>query len=51
VRIAGRIPGARHVVFEHSGHFMWPEEPDRFFGLVSAWLTQQERYGCAARLL
>ena len=40
VRIASRIPGARHVVFEHSGHFMWLEEPDRFFGLVSDWLSR-----------
>jgi pimeloyl-ACP methyl ester carboxylesterase len=38
LRIARRIGGACHVVFEHSGHFMWLEEPDRFFRLVSDWL-------------
>lgn len=37
-RIARRIPGAEHVVFENSGHFMWMEEPDRFFPLVGDWL-------------
>jgi proline iminopeptidase len=37
-RIARRIPHAEHVVFENSGHFMWLEEPDRFFPLVAEWL-------------
>jgi proline iminopeptidase len=37
-RIANRVPGAEHVLFEDSGHFMWMEEPDRFFPLVGAWL-------------
>ena len=36
-RIARRIPHADHVVFENSGHFMWLEEPDRFFPLVTEW--------------
>lgn len=31
--------GATHVVFEHSGHFMWLEEPDAFFPLVASWLS------------
>jgi proline iminopeptidase len=39
VRIASRIPDARHVLFQASGHFMWLEEPDLFFGLVSEWLS------------
>src|SRR6266851_506389 len=33
-RIAHRIAHADHIVFENSGHFMWLEEPDRFFPLV-----------------
>jgi proline iminopeptidase len=41
VRIASRMRDARHVVFEHSGHFMWLEEPGRFFGLVSDWLSSR----------
>lgn len=41
-RIARRIPGADHVEFDNSGHFMWLEEPDRFFPLVSDWLTQHQ---------
>jgi len=41
VRIARRIGGARHVVFEHSGHFMWLEEPSRFFRPVSDWLSSR----------
>jgi proline iminopeptidase len=38
VRIARRIRGAEQVVFENSGHFMWLEEPDAFFGLLGPWL-------------
>jgi proline iminopeptidase len=38
-RIARRIPRVDHVVFENSGHFMWLEEPDRFFPLVLDWLS------------
>ena len=37
-RIAQRVSDATYVVFEHSGHFMWLEEAERFFTLVSAWL-------------
>jgi proline iminopeptidase len=37
-RIARRISGAELVVFTGSGHFMWLEEPDRFFPLVIEWL-------------
>ena len=32
-----------HVVFENSGHFMWVEEPDRFFPLVGRWLDDHQR--------
>lgn len=39
-RIARRVPHAEHVVFADSGHFMWLEEPDRFFPLVGRWLDQ-----------
>jgi hypothetical protein len=42
-RIARRLPGAQLVEFAESGHFMWAEEPDRFFMIVSSWLTDQ---GC-----
>lgn len=41
-RIAGRIPQTDHVVFENAGHFMWREEPDRFFPLVRKWLTDNQ---------
>lgn len=37
-RIACRVPGARQVWFDNSGHFVWLEEPQPFFGLVSEWL-------------
>ncbi len=37
-RIARRIAGADLVVFEESGHFMWIEEPERFFPFVAQWL-------------
>ncbi|MGH9030567.1 MAG: alpha/beta fold hydrolase [Acidimicrobiia bacterium] len=39
-RIAQRVPHAHHIVFEDSGHFMWLEEPDRFFPLVRDWLDE-----------
>ncbi len=42
MRIATRIPDADLVVFEQSGHFMWREEPDRFFPLVSDWLDDNQ---------
>lgn len=42
VRIARRIPRAELVVFEDSGHFMWLEEPKRFFPLVEKWLRANE---------
>lgn len=39
-RIARRIPHAESVVFENSGHFMWLEEPDRFFPVTRDWLDE-----------
>jgi proline iminopeptidase len=40
-RIAKRAPSAELVVFEDSGHFIWFEEPDRFFGeVVGPWLAK-----------
>ena len=42
MRIATRIPDADLVVFEQSGHFMWREEPARFFPLVSDWLDDNQ---------
>jgi len=37
--IAGGIPKARHVVFDHSGHFAPVEEPERFVELVRSFLS------------
>ena len=40
-RIAKRVPSAELVLFENSGHFMWFEEPDRFFNeIVGPWLAR-----------
>lgn len=41
-RIARRVTGADYVVFENSGHFMWLEEPERFFPLVGEWLDSNQ---------
>lgn len=40
-RIADRLPDAEVVVFEHSAHFPWLDEPDRFFDLVPSWLRRR----------
>lgn len=37
-RIATRIPGAEHVLFDDAGHFIWYEDPDGFFSIVGAFL-------------
>jgi proline iminopeptidase len=34
------IPGSELVVFEHSGHFPYVEEPEGFFGAVRGWLER-----------
>lgn len=34
------IPGSELVVFEHSGHFPYLEEPEAFFGAVRGWLER-----------
>ena len=39
-RIARRLPNATVEVFEDSGHFPWVEEPDRFFAVLRAWLSE-----------
>jgi proline iminopeptidase len=33
------IPNSELVVFEHSGHFPWVEEPDSFFDALRSWLA------------
>lgn len=38
-RIGDRIPGAEVVVLEDAGHFLWIEQPERFFPLVRAFLA------------
>jgi proline iminopeptidase len=38
-RIASRLPDAEVVVFEHSAHFPWIEEPDRFYDVLERWLA------------
>jgi proline iminopeptidase len=37
-RIARRIPDAEQLWLENSGHFVWLEEPEPFFRVVSQWL-------------
>lgn len=34
------LPQAQLVLFEHSGHFPWIEELERFSQTVKAWLEQ-----------
>ncbi len=41
-RMQAHIPQARLVVFEHSGHFPWIEEPALFIQTVKEWLEQEE---------
>ncbi len=40
-RIANRVPNAELVVFEHSAHFPWLDEPDLFFATISDWLRRR----------
>ncbi|HEX6676744.1 MAG TPA: alpha/beta fold hydrolase [Actinomycetes bacterium] len=42
-RIASRIPGAERVVFDHSGHALTYDEPDRFLAVVGDWLARHAR--------
>lgn len=37
--MAERIPGARLVVFDESGHFPWLEEPEKFWGALDDFLA------------
>lgn len=39
-RLRDGIPDSELVVFEHSGHLPYLEEPDRFFQVVRDWLSQ-----------
>ncbi len=39
--MAKKIPGARLVMMEHSGHFPWLDEPEYFFSLINQFLLQQ----------
>jgi proline iminopeptidase len=41
-RIAARLPEVEVVVFEHSGHFPWLEEPAAFFGAITNWLRAHD---------
>jgi len=41
-RIASRLPDAEVVIFEHSAHFPWLEEPDLFFSSVLDWLRRRD---------
>jgi pimeloyl-ACP methyl ester carboxylesterase len=38
--VAEAIPGARHAVFEESGHFPWLEEPAAFFATIDRFLAR-----------
>jgi proline iminopeptidase len=42
-RIGHRIGGAEAVVFEHSGHAVMYDEPDRFFSVVEDWLDRRAK--------
>ncbi len=39
-RIADRVDEAELVVLEHSSHFPWLDEPERFFDVVVDWLRR-----------
>ena len=41
-RIAARLTDAEVAILEHSGHFPWLDEPDRFFAAVLEWLRRRE---------
>jgi proline iminopeptidase len=36
--LAAGIPGSRLVIFEHSGHYPFTEEPEKFTQVVSEFL-------------
>jgi proline iminopeptidase len=38
--IQAGISGAKMVVFEHTGHFPWIEDPSEFFSAVTNFLTK-----------
>ena len=39
-RLHAGIPGSERVLFEHSGHDPFAEEPERFVAVVSKWLSR-----------
>jgi proline iminopeptidase len=39
-RLGRGLPNARVVIFEHSGHYPYVEEPDAFFATIRSWLCQ-----------
>jgi len=41
-RIADRMPHADVVVFEHSSHFPWLDEPEAFASTLTTWLRQHD---------
>lgn len=42
-RIARRLPDAETVIFDHSGHVPWLDEPDAFLDAVVDWLHRRAR--------
>jgi pimeloyl-ACP methyl ester carboxylesterase len=40
-RIARRLPDAETVIFDHSSHAPWLDEPDAFFDAVVDWLHRR----------
>ncbi|MEP0547488.1 MAG: alpha/beta fold hydrolase [Rhodothermales bacterium] len=41
--LAAGLPHTEHVVFEHSGHYPFVEEPEPFVHAVTTWLESHER--------
>lgn len=41
VPLAAALPDADHIVFEHSGHYPFVEEPDAFTATVTQWLARR----------
>jgi len=40
-RIAAHVPDAEVIVFEHSSHFPWLDEPEAFLATTRQWLERQ----------
>jgi pimeloyl-ACP methyl ester carboxylesterase len=39
--LATGLPHSRLVIFEHSGHLPFVEEPERFLAVAGEWLDEQ----------